>query len=113
MSWKNTYQSFDSKRVDDLEHDFDDIEYYIYRLGKNLEKALNEEPAKIESTFSTIESIQNQVGLLENFNAQAYQNQINNLDGKKGIITTSNNGLPVLDSQESFLAGSLWLILES
>ena len=109
MSWKNTYQPFNDQRIDELEYDFNDIEHEI----DDLEETLNRGFVEIESTFTTMENIQNQVSLLENFNAQAYQERINDLDGKKGIITTSNNGLPVLDSQESFLAGSLWLILES
>lgn len=109
MSWKNTYQPFDVQRISRLEEDFNDIEHET----DDLEETLNREFVEIESTFTTMENIQNQVSLLENFNAQAYQEQINDLNGKKGIITTSNNGLPVLDSQESFLAGSLWLILES
>lgn len=113
MASLNTYTPFDSSQVEELKVDFNTLNTDIAELENNSDLL-----ESINPTFNAMKKLYDQFNLLlelknDETADDQYNNRIASLSSKRGVVAEANNSLPVIENQDNFSNGSLWLILES
>lgn len=110
MASLNNYTPFNLETVEDLKEDFNNLDSEILELEENSDLS------NINTIFQKMEDLNNHFNMLVALQTDAaiegdYNQRINELSGKQGIVAINNNGLPA--SAQGYILGSLWLIEES